>query len=314
MTSQPRPGRSDEAEPAENSPEVRGGVELEDREVTVADPQLSEDANRRLTEEVREVVGADHVQVPSDRPHPSQGERPASSGLLAFLSTNRLILVITFMVFLAIGAIVSLSTGSWWFLPLAAGIHALGTMTVVAVVVRMTTNMERPSPSAVAMLEEEGVRNPEERFSRMVAEFTHGEDRSSAEVLSSGANQRTVAADENPLLAAKEQQSAMTPSAGASRAAGRGALPAAMSWAVVLALAAISIIVPAVAGGGWLWLLTAVILPIAGAWILLQRIMDREDHKAEAALKSRHLPVGIVSATALSVAVFCAIVALALHH
>jgi len=110
------------------------------REVRVADPELSETANQRLTEEVREVVGTDHLQVPEDLPHPSQGEHPPPSGLLAFLPTNRIILVITFLVLLTIGAIVILSTGSWWFLPLAAGVHAIWTVTVPAVVLRMTSN------------------------------------------------------------------------------------------------------------------------------------------------------------------------------
>jgi 4-hydroxybenzoate polyprenyltransferase len=288
---------------------------MEEREVTVADPGLSDDANRRLTEELREVVGDDHVQVPVDRVHPSQGERPPPSGLLAFLSTNRILLAITFLVFLTIGAIVSLSTGSWWFLPLAVGVHALGTVTVPAVVLRMTSTAERPSPTAVAMLEEEGIRNPEEHFSKLVAEFTHGEDRSTAEILSSGANERTVAADEDPLTAAKEQQSAMTPSAGPSQPAGEGSLPSAMLWAVVLGLAAISIIIPAASGGGWLWLLSAVILPLAGGWIVLQKTMGRRsDQRPEAALSAKNLPVAIVIGTATAVVLFCAVVALAFQH
>jgi len=85
------------------------------REVRAADPELSETDNQRLTEEVREVVGTDHLQVPEDLPHPSQGEHPPVSGLLAFLPTSRIILVITFLVLLTIGAIVILSPAAGGF-------------------------------------------------------------------------------------------------------------------------------------------------------------------------------------------------------
>jgi hypothetical protein len=43
--------------------------ETEVREVVSDDPSLSPEANRILTEEAREAVGADRVRVPRDKPH-----------------------------------------------------------------------------------------------------------------------------------------------------------------------------------------------------------------------------------------------------
>ncbi|MDQ6606107.1 MAG: hypothetical protein M3Z06_06115 [Actinomycetota bacterium] len=46
-----------------------GGLAIEEREVRAKDPELSGRTNARLTEELREVVGADRVRVPKGRPH-----------------------------------------------------------------------------------------------------------------------------------------------------------------------------------------------------------------------------------------------------
>jgi hypothetical protein len=74
----------------------------------------------------------------------------------------------------------------------------------------MTT--ERPAPSLVAAMEEEGVINPERHFTRLVDEFREtdtddGEDRSTA-------------VNDDPAAVAAEQGSAMTPTSGPSRAVG----------------------------------------------------------------------------------------------
>lgn len=62
---------------------------------------------------------------------------------------------------LTFGAVVALATGKWWLLPLATGVHALGTMTVLLTSVRMTTISEHPSPTVAAALAEEGVSSPD---------------------------------------------------------------------------------------------------------------------------------------------------------
>jgi uncharacterized integral membrane protein len=217
-TSEPRrEGGGDVLNPPD-APAATPRQAMEIRDVEVADPELSDAANRRLTEQVQEVVGTDKVRVPTGRPHPSQGERPDNVGLLASVwSTNKFILLIITMVFIVIGAIVSVTTGSWYFMAAAVIVDALGVTLVGGLVLRMTSIRERPDPSTVAMLEEEGVRNPEEHFSNVVAEFTpeHRED-------GTDSDQRSVAVEDDPLQAAAEQESSMTATGGRSRPVGPG--------------------------------------------------------------------------------------------
>jgi hypothetical protein len=103
-----------------------------EREVKVEDPQLSPEAERLLTAELREAVGKDRVRVPADRAD-SMGrvggaERPS---LWTALSANRLVIGITFFVLLIVGVIVALATGSWWAVVAACAVHAIGTLVVI---------------------------------------------------------------------------------------------------------------------------------------------------------------------------------------
>ncbi len=74
----------------------------------------------------------------------------------------------------------------------------------------------------------------------------------------------------------------------------------------------LSIVLPAVTGGGWLWLLTAVMVPLVIGWVLMQRLMMVKSGKAR--VDSRSSMVAIVVCTAIAVAAFCAVVAFAFQH
>lgn len=190
--------------------------DTEIRDVQVADPSLSDAANRRLTEQVQEVVGTDKVRVPADRPHPSHGERPANAGIIAATwSTNKFLILVVTMMFIVIGAVVSATSGNWWFMAAAVIVDALGVALVAGLVFRMTSIRERPDPNTVAMLEEEGVRDPEEHFSNVVAEFTpeHRDD-------STDSNRRSASVEDDPLEAAAEQESSTTATGGQSEPVG----------------------------------------------------------------------------------------------
>ncbi|MFZ0388326.1 MAG: hypothetical protein WAL22_21870 [Solirubrobacteraceae bacterium] len=182
----------------------------------VDEPKLSPQTNERLTAEVREVVGDDHVTVPADRPRPSRGEALPEPGprLTAELAPNRFIMAMIGGSSLVIGAIVALVIGHWWILPVAFVVLGVVTATVVAIVLRMTSNQERPSATTVAALEEDGVGNPERHFSELVKEFTpepKGED-----------EHRTTAVEDDAAKAGAEQETAITPSGGPSEATGPG--------------------------------------------------------------------------------------------
>lgn len=184
----------------------------ERRTVRSRDPSLSPRANRVLTEELRAVTGQDTASVPVDRPRTNRGRHGGRSGLAVELVANRLVIAMTFLGALVVGAILSLATGSWWFLPLAAGVHAIGTMLILGLVLGMTTETEHVSPTAAALLEDEGVSDPDGVFSDLVEEFAE-EDRGHAD-------QRDVAADEDPAEAASDQRSSITPSQDPSRPVG----------------------------------------------------------------------------------------------
>jgi hypothetical protein len=189
---------------------------LERREVTVDEPELSRSTNEQLTAEVREVVGDDHVTVPADRPRPSRGEASVEPGnrLAAELKPNRFIMAMIGGSSLVIAAIIALVSGQWWLLPVVFIVLGVVTAGVVATVLRMMSNRERPSPTTVAALEEDGIGDPERHFSELVKEFTPEP--------SGDGEHRTTAVEDDPASAGAEQEDAITPSGGPSEATGPG--------------------------------------------------------------------------------------------
>jgi len=95
-----------------------------------------------------------------------QAGRPRT--VVAALSQSRILILATFFVALIVGVVVGLSTGQWWWLPIALVIHALGTGVVVSTTLRMTASVESPDPRAAAALEEQGVRDPDAALTEAV--------------------------------------------------------------------------------------------------------------------------------------------------
>lgn len=184
----------------------------ERREVRAQDPSLSPEANRILTEELREAVGAETSEVPRARPHASAQRHGGRSGLLVTFGANRLLIAMLLLGALVVGAIVVLATGSWWFLLLALAVHALGTLVIVGVILQLTSETEHLSPTAAARLEEEGVADPDALFSDLVEEH--------APAGRGGPDDRSTPADEDSAQAAAEQRNAVTPSHDESKPVG----------------------------------------------------------------------------------------------
>jgi hypothetical protein len=289
----------------------------EEREVGAADPDLSSETNDRLTRELRDVIGRRRVRVPADRPRASRGEHPEQHGPIAALNMHRFQIVRAAAIVLTFGAVIALITGDWWLLPVAAGVHALGTMTVTLTITRMTTVSEHPSAELAAALSEAGVHNPDEYFSRMVEEFREQPNDEAAEggateVISPGYNEREVPADTDTAAASAEQSSAMTPTGQPSRPAGGGGAPDLVIWSTAISLLVLSIVLPAAGGGGWLWLTTAVMVPLLIGWMVLQQLMITR--RNELHVQGRGPVIAIIGCTAIAVAGFCAVVAFAFQH
>jgi hypothetical protein len=310
-SSRPLDGGSGAVRERSGATEERSGA-TQEREVKAEDPELSPETNARVTQELREVVGTDRVEVPVDQPRASRGARAPEERGLAYLSMHRLQLLRGLLIVLTFGAIISLITNDWWLLLVAAGIHAFGTMTVTLTTIRMTTVTEHPSPEVAAAMSEEGIRSPDERFSKMVDEFRGHDSGGTQEVITPGHNENTADPTVDAAEASGQQATAMTPSGEPTRPGGQKATPDLVIWTTVFSLLVLSIVLPAVGGGGWLWLLTAVMVPLIAAWSALQLMLAAG--KAPSPERRRATLVTIALGTAVAVAAFCAIVAFAFQH
>ena len=164
-------------------------------------PTLSADANHRLTEELRAVIGADTVRVPADRARPSQGERP-KAGPMDKMTNWTVITVGLVAVGVCVGLIILTALGGHWILTALAFVVLLVSLFLVTMsIIALASVTEYPDPGLVALLSEQGMLDPEIRFSEIVKEFIpdveEGEERPT-DVL------------DDPAQAIAEQQGALT--------------------------------------------------------------------------------------------------------
>ena len=241
----------------------------EERRIEVDEPELSAETNRALTEDVRAAVGSDRTRGAGDRRRPRAS--PHRSGLRAGLAADRRLIVVALLAVLIIGAIVSLTTGSWWFVLVAVAVHALVTVILAGGALRVVTDVERPDPSTAARLRDEGVGDPEATFNELVEHYAGSDPRGAADVLAPGHNERTVGAEEDPGRSAVEQRTAVTPGSRPERPGGESSAIAFLPWFVVGALVVGSVVV-AVIVGGRMWLAPALMVPLGVAWIALDRL------------------------------------------
>jgi Flp pilus assembly protein TadB len=255
----------------------------EEREVRSDNPDLSPEANRLLTEELREALGTERVRVPTGSSRPLADGARTRSPLVGTLIANRPLIVVTLLAALVVGAAVSLATGSWWAVVAVVGAHAIGTLVVATAAIQLTTQTEHASPEVAARLEEEGVADPDRVLSDLVEGYSPATGpRGTADVLSSGHNERTVRPEDDPAKAAAEQRTALTPSSLPGPAAGSGSAVAALPWWVVVGVMAISLAAPIAGDSPRLWVVPAIVWPLCLAWIALQRRMQRHDRAEEA--------------------------------
>lgn len=94
-------------------------------------------------------------------------ERPAPT-LAHWLREQQLLIAITVGMALVLGAIISIALGSWIFTVLALVVHGVATVVVGYIVLRVTSEVEKPDPRTVARLQHEGVDDPEAKLNRAI--------------------------------------------------------------------------------------------------------------------------------------------------
>jgi hypothetical protein len=186
-------------------------VALEERTVEVDDPSLSPEANALMTRAVREIIGADSVRVPADRPHPSRGERPRGNPFERVTATMAMALGMV-AVGACVGLIVSMTDHRWWTTGIAFLVLVVALAAVTLTIVGLASTTAYADPNTAAALSELGVSDFEPRLSEIVREFTPVDD----------SEDRTVSVEDHPAAAEAEQQEAVTPSGGPSEAVGPG--------------------------------------------------------------------------------------------
>jgi Flp pilus assembly protein TadB len=249
-----------------SSPATGRTNETEEREVLIADPHYSETTNARLTEEVRAVLGTERVRVPAGRAHRSRGERPPERrGWRSPWVLNALFQLAALLVF---AGVIALTGASWWLLPIVVVLEMLAVTAAVLGTLRLTTITEHPSPEVAAAMYEAGDQSPDEAFSRLVAEFRPREERGLGELAAPEHEARTVAAnrERDPAQAGVEQASSWTATAQPSQPVnGRNPVDLILlGFAVVLVI--FSLVIAPLFGGGFMWLLPAIMIPLVVAF------------------------------------------------
>jgi membrane protein implicated in regulation of membrane protease activity len=79
----------------------------------------------------------------------------------------RMLVIFTFATALVVGGVIALATGSWWVLPVAIALHALGTLLVLGVTGKALTQYDKPDANVEAREETDGGGEPDPDEPRM---------------------------------------------------------------------------------------------------------------------------------------------------
>lgn len=143
----------------------------ERRVVRSSDPSLSPEANRLLTAELRAIIGRDEVDVPATRPDPAHDAHGGHSPWIADLIDARVGPVFAGLAAIVVAAIVALTWGGWAILVAALVVLVVATLLAARTLLGLTDEAEHPDPETAALLEAEGVGDPDRVLQQLVDEF-----------------------------------------------------------------------------------------------------------------------------------------------
>jgi hypothetical protein len=270
-----RDERRDAARRAERDPQAEREGRFT-RDGRPPERRLSPEADRLLTKELRGAVGRDDAEVPAGAAQRARDRHAGRSPFAAALAANRPIIVLTFLMALVVGGIISLTTGWYAAVLLAVALHAAGTMVVAAVAVQLTTQVEHVAPETAARLEAEGVADPDRLLGELVEDYGGARNAGGvSEVVSSGNNERTVYPEDDPARSTLEQRTAMTPQSVPGPSGGEGsAIELLPMWLVAGVMVVSVVAVPFFDHG---WIVPLLLVPIGLGWVALQRFMAHAD-------------------------------------
>jgi len=146
----------------------------ERRLVRSSDPSLSPDANRLLTDELRTIIGRDEVDLPVGRADPAVAAHGGHAVVVADVLSSRLGAVFTGLAAICVIAVVALVSNTVAVLVVALAVLVLATLLATRFLFALTREDEHPDPETAALLEDEGVGDPDRLLQDLVDEFRDG--------------------------------------------------------------------------------------------------------------------------------------------
>ena len=136
-----------------------------------SDPGLSAEANALLTRELRDIIGSDEVEVPIDRADPAHRRHLRHTPWVADLIDSRVGWLFTLLAAVCVAAIIAIVSNSVVVLIVAIAVLGATTLLAVRLLQDLGSEAEHPSPETAALLEAEGVGDPDRLLQDLVDEF-----------------------------------------------------------------------------------------------------------------------------------------------
>jgi hypothetical protein len=146
----------------------------ERRLVRSSDPSLSPEANRLLTGELRAIVGRDEVDVPVGRADPAGAAHGGHAVVVADVIASRLGAVFTALAAICVVAVIALVWNTVAILVVALVVLVAATLLALRSLFGLMRETEHPDPETAALLEEQGVGDPDRLLQDLADEFRDG--------------------------------------------------------------------------------------------------------------------------------------------
>lgn len=142
------------------------------RTVESTDPSLSVEANRRLTQELRAVIGRDRVDVPNGRADHRSDRHATHHSLVAAAIAVRVEIFLVGAILLMTGLIaIAMTAAADWLVAVTLVLLLPAVALIARFVFALFDESEHLDPETAAMLNAEGVGDPDRMFNELVHDF-----------------------------------------------------------------------------------------------------------------------------------------------